>query len=568
MPIKDTTTCGNDTVKATKQKQRPLDTALLCSRLEEHQREQEATRLRREKRNAVRNGSYVPRSAAKAFAATATPMGDVRSLPKGPGGKRRSAPPNFIAEPLTVDGRICIPAGQRYAALNFGIGNSDIVGMSEDEEVSPIRPYGIDNARNDMHELKNLAECFPYRSAKKGTVESRASAPRKASLPLEAERRPVINERRPSMQSTQIQRSKSTSNGNAPPGLKERGTIPARVEPKQQASTATRVSVPDIPREISPLRTDEMVLARGDDRWPSIVQDEGKAIQAKSTIAEEPVERTEREISLIQALNMDWDRSDQAEHSETTTSFKWDQHDPFKPQTRGSAKSETQNPTKSQSKRDSMNPAQNGSQHGNDSETQSPHQGSQSSPRTSPQMYGSPSHAVEERGRQRYRPGDAAKRRTMVDPPLYPVHWPIEQTLAKSDLRPASFHAITESRLSRFLEEEVSLDAPIPEVDESLLVNPRPTLVPHDRPNWSQQSQDGDDFRHTLNSIFPRPARKAAQTIRHSSILAPFAEPKAPSPKKYTGPQNEHMIADAVKIIQKQEKTKRRESVIGFFKKL
>lgn len=467
-----------------------------------------------------------------------------------------------------MDGRICIPARQRYAALNFGIGNSDIVGMSEHEEMSPIRPYRVDTARDGMHDGKKLEECFPYRPAKKGNGESKNPAPRKASLPLEAERRPVINERRSSMQPTQIQRSKSTSTAKTPPVVKERGTTPAGGETKQQGPVANPASVPCIPREVSPLRTDEMELARGDDRWPSITHDQGKTSQAKSPTVEEPVQRTEREISLIQALNMDWDQNDEADHSETATSFRWDQDDPFKPRTRRSPKSETPNVPKLQSKRDSMNPAQNSSQHGNDSETQSPPKRSQSSPRTSPPKQASPSHVVEERGRQRYRPGDAAKRRTMADPAPHPIHWPNEQTSAKRELRPASFHAITESRLSRFLEEEVSLDAAIPEVDESLLVNPRPTLVPHDRPNWSQQSQDGDDFRYTLNSFFPRPARKAVQTIRHSSILAPFAEPKAPSPKKYTGPQNEHMIADAVKIIQKQEKAKRRESVIGFFKKL
>ncbi|KAK4507081.1 hypothetical protein PRZ48_000815 [Zasmidium cellare] len=576
VPLKDTTTCGNDTVKATKQKQKPLDTALLCSRLEEHQREQEASRLRREKRNAVRNGSYVPRSAAKSFAATATPiMRDVTNLPKGPGAKRRSAPPNFIAEPLTTDGRICIPARQRYAALNFGIGNSDNVGISEDDEVSPIKPYRVENARDAKRDMKKLEEQFPYTSAKKGHVESKisVSAPRKASLPLEAERRPVINERRSSIQSTPIQRSKSTSTAVVPPPVvSEEVPMPPQVVARKSEGTEAQLPALGLPRAVSPLRDDELELARGEERWPSINQDDTSAIQAFLQPIEDPAEPNEsdtyaqRGISLIQALNMDWDQSDEAEHSETTTSFKWDQYDPFKPQTRGSVKSEKHNVTRLQSKRDSMNPAQNSSQNG--SETQSTPHRRGSSPRTSPQKHTSPSHIIEERGRQRYRPGDAAKRRTMADPPPPPAHWPIEQTAVKKELRPVSFHAITESRLSRFMEEEVSLDGPIPEVDESLLVNPRPKLVPNDRPNWSQQSQEGDDFRHTLNSFFPRPGRKAAQTNRHSSILAPFAEPKAPSPKKYTGPQNDHMIADAVKIIQQQGKVKRRESVIGFFKKL
>ncbi|KXS97558.1 hypothetical protein AC578_9779 [Pseudocercospora eumusae] len=78
-----------------------LDTSLLCSKLEEIKREQDAHRLRKEKRNAVRNGHYVPRSAATQFAATATPM-------ESKSAKRRSYgqhlqpihEPEHTAEPL------------------------------------------------------------------------------------------------------------------------------------------------------------------------------------------------------------------------------------------------------------------------------------------------------------------------------------------------------------------------------------------------------------------------------------------------------------------------------------
>lgn len=561
--MKDSTGCGNDTVKATKHRQRPLDAALLCNKLEDHQREQEAARLRREKRDAVRNGTYVPRSAAKSFAATSTPMGNFTNLPKGPTSKRRSAPPHFIAEPLTIDGRICIPLKQRYAALNFGIGNSDEVGVSESEDVSPIKPHRGESVRDVRRDLKKLEEQFPYRPAKKVFDQpmNPAVAQRKVSLP--ENRRPVINERRSSIQAAQVQRSKSMSTGPVQAVVEEAAAQPERSESRKLESAKPEDTVPSLPRDVSPLRADEMELAQGAERWPSINQDENIPMQVSMQDTQAPEEFEEHGISLMQALNMDLEHFNETEHS----SFKWDQYDPFKPQTRGSVKSEKHASTRLPSKRDSMNPVQSDGPNGNTSEALSTPHRRRSSPRNSPSKHTSPSHAMQDRGRQRYRPGDAAKRRTMGEPPA-PVPWPVGQTSAKGHLRPASFHAITESRLSRFVEEEVSLDAPIPEVDEHPTLQQRPKLVPHDRPDWSQVSENGDDFRHTLNSFFPRPGRKAAQPNRHSSILAPFAEPKAPSPKKYTGPQNDHMIADAVKKIQQQERTKRRESVIGFFKKL
>lgn len=50
-----------------------LDVKMLCSKLESHQRQQEAARVRRERRNGHQKGIYVPRSAAAQFTVTTTP---------------------------------------------------------------------------------------------------------------------------------------------------------------------------------------------------------------------------------------------------------------------------------------------------------------------------------------------------------------------------------------------------------------------------------------------------------------------------------------------------------------
>lgn len=172
-----------------------------------------------------------------------------------------------------------------------------------------------------------------------------------------------------------------------------------------------------------------------------------------------------------------------------------------------------------------------------------------------------------DRGRAPYRPGDAAKRRSLID------------TVPRSQQdRSTSSNYYTETRTSRFLEEEVVLNARIPEVDTPPVVERR-VLTANDRPGWSQRPETDDGVRHTFNlHVFSHTEKKSQRSqsaLLESSMLAQFAEPKkAEQPRRpeetkvYRGPQNDHLIADAVRIIQREKIVKRRASVLDFFKKL
>lgn len=191
--------------------------------------------------------------------------------------------------------------------------------------------------------------------------------------------------------------------------------------------------------------------------------------------------------------------------------------------------------------------------------------------------------APEERGRSRqprpvnptpgqYQPGDAAKRRSMVE--IFPngrsaVPIPDDLTIEPPH-RPTSFYAIQDLRQARsILDNEVHTDLEGLSEDEPDSTQPRrPQLQTHKRPDWTQQSQTGTEMRHTLH-VFPsrRPATEGGEKDRRpKSTLAPIAPARSRTPQG--NPTGDHMIADAVKIIQRQEKLKRRQSVIGFFKRL
>ncbi|EME49898.1 hypothetical protein DOTSEDRAFT_50071 [Dothistroma septosporum NZE10] len=173
------------------------------------------------------------------------------------------------------------------------------------------------------------------------------------------------------------------------------------------------------------------------------------------------------------------------------------------------------------------------------------------------------------RGRAGYRPGDAAKRRSIIDP----------LSRAQRDRSTSSSHHCG-TRMSRSVEEEEAavLNSTIPEVDTPAVVQ-RPQLTSNDRPDWSQRSETGDEARHAFNlHVFSHTEKKSQRpqgALLENSMVAQFAQPKpAEQPRRpsetkiYRGPQNDHLIADAVKIIQRAKKVKRRASVMEFFKKL
>ena len=89
--------------------------------------------------------------------------------------------------------------------------------------------------------------------------------------------------------------------------------------------------------------------------------------------------------------------------------------------------------------------------------------------------------------------------------------------------------------------------------NNSVTQRPKAALDPHDRPNWSQNSESGDGMRHHTLNFLRRPVTEGGRTkdIRQGRI-----------------PSEGHLIADAVKIIQRQERLKKRQSVMGFFKRL
>lgn len=91
---------------------------------------------------------------------------------------------------------------------------------------------------------------------------------------------------------------------------------------------------------------------------------------------------------------------------------------------------------------------------------------------------------------------------------------------------------------------------------------PRPKLVPNDRPDWIQRSEEKENGH-------------VSQQSHHGLHL--FARTKAddsPGAQEREGsvPETGHLVADAVKVIKRQEKARekshRRRSVLGFFKKL
>lgn len=150
-----------------------------------------------------------------------------------------------------------------------------------------------------------------------------------------------------------------------------------------------------------------------------------------------------------------------------------------------------------------------------------------------------------------YRPGDAAKRRSMFE-----MSYPSDIT-THSDFhlqRRTSNPALQDVHLSHSLD-RVKKSA-LPQLEESSRTSvssiPRPKLMPNDRPDWIQRSENGD-----------------ASQSHHGLHL--FARTKGDHPAAQEGGsalETGHLVADAVKVIKRQEKSHRRKSVLEFFKKL
>ncbi|RMY70429.1 hypothetical protein D0863_05799 [Hortaea werneckii] len=161
-----------------------------------------------------------------------------------------------------------------------------------------------------------------------------------------------------------------------------------------------------------------------------------------------------------------------------------------------------------------------------------------------------------------YQPGDAAKRKAEKrssqafpgGPPARPLGYVAEYSLQFADLQAETGKAL--------------VDRPAEE-DAHLAMRPT-TLRPQDRPNWTQQSQCGDDMRHALGSNWRR--RKSAGD-RNEALQALEGAAAAPPPLRTStsgamGHEDQTLISDAVKQINREKKSKRRQSVMALFRKL
>lgn len=107
----------------------------------------------------------------------------------------------------------------------------------------------------------------------------------------------------------------------------------------------------------------------------------------------------------------------------------------------------------------------------------------------------------------------------------------------------------------------------------------RPKLAPHDRHNWAQESQCGEDAPHFLQIPHRRrksstphvdSARKALedhppQSTAAAETLQPTGRPPINRLRSAGDVHDGKLISEAVKLLKQEEKTKRRQSVMHFF---
>lgn len=196
---------------------------------------------------------------------------------------------------------------------------------------------------------------------------------------------------------------------------------------------------------------------------------------------------------------------------------------------------------------------------------------------------------------QQYIPGDAAKRnRAKRNSNLYQPERAPSNAKARAAKNGSmttwevqdipsyrkSLDDVPEFRKKRDAENEMPYLLPMPDDDEdrdSSLATHRPRLNPADRHDWSQRSQCGDDARHLLNLPLMRKKDRAqaahadAQDASKPSMPAAGGLNATARPKylrqKSQGDLPEKLIADAVKLIKQEEKARRRDSLLGLFKR-
>jgi hypothetical protein len=97
--------------------------------------------------------------------------------------------------------------------------------------------------------------------------------------------------------------------------------------------------------------------------------------------------------------------------------------------------------------------------------------------------------------------------------------------------------------------------------------NQRPQIRPHDRPDWTQQSQYGSNTA-TRATLFDVPSGYVFKRRNPQTATASEVAPARKSHAHTAAPPKEmHLISDAVKLIKAKERRTKAQSVISFFKK-
>jgi len=128
-------------------------------------------------------------------------------------------------------------------------------------------------------------------------------------------------------------------------------------------------------------------------------------------------------------------------------------------------------------------------------------------------------------------------------------------------------HDVPAYRAQRDREAQMPYDLPNPE-EELPSGAHRPKILQSDRPNWAQESQCGDEMRHHFLQVPILHKRREKPAEQQATAPKRPAPPRRHSSAPHSSPAEPMLIANAVKLIKKEERKQRRQSVIGFFKKL
>nr|POE54222.1 hypothetical protein CFP56_63525 [Quercus suber] len=165
-----------------------------------------------------------------------------------------------------------------------------------------------------------------------------------------------------------------------------------------------------------------------------------------------------------------------------------------------------------------------------------------------------------------YRPGDAQKRR-FVDSFFIT---PDDKLSPRASKAPGTaLYAVKEIPAHRAQVsaegENVYAGADAKRGADATTTATRPKLAPHDRHNWAQASQSGEEFRQHFSLLLNRGGRK-----EHSPpppVPASIQKQKDKQRQQSAGELPANLINDAVRLIKQEEKVKRRNSLVGFFRK-